>query len=160
MNELLQKFRAQYPEYDDMSDGDLAKALHAKFYDDMPYQEFAKRVGLEHRGQFEDMSRKEFTNGLADSYLLGMGGKGLGEAVKAIRGLRAAQAAAKAPMIPSPSGLLTASGSPVMARAPIVQKSAMDALRTFVGSPLARRAAQAAGLGAPIAAWEMAKRVF
>ena len=46
MNELLKKFRAQYPQYDDMSDADLARALHGKFYSDMSFEDFAGRIGL------------------------------------------------------------------------------------------------------------------
>lgn len=38
--------RSQYPQYDDMSDTDLAGALHSKFYSDMPADEFAAKIGL------------------------------------------------------------------------------------------------------------------
>lgn len=41
----LKDFRAQHPEYDDMSDDELAGALHRKFYSDVPYEEFARRIG-------------------------------------------------------------------------------------------------------------------
>ena len=43
----LAEIRAQYPQYNDMSDEQLGQALHRKFYSDMPYGEFAQRVGLE-----------------------------------------------------------------------------------------------------------------
>ena len=33
--------RQQYPQYNDMSDADLADALHQKFYSDMPKQQFS-----------------------------------------------------------------------------------------------------------------------
>ena len=42
----LQEFRQQYPQYDDMSDEALTKGLHKKFYSDMPFEDFAGRVGL------------------------------------------------------------------------------------------------------------------
>lgn len=42
----LAEIRAQYPQYDDMSDADLASAMHAKFYSDMPREEFDRKVGL------------------------------------------------------------------------------------------------------------------
>jgi hypothetical protein len=42
----LAEIRAQYPQYSDMSDADLAGALHAKFYSDMPVEEFNQKVGL------------------------------------------------------------------------------------------------------------------
>jgi hypothetical protein len=40
----LKEFRAQYPMYDDMSDGQLADALHSKHYSDIPREEFNKRI--------------------------------------------------------------------------------------------------------------------
>jgi len=38
--------RQQYPQYNDMSDADLAGALHSKFYSDMPKDEFHAKIGL------------------------------------------------------------------------------------------------------------------
>lgn len=38
--------RNQYPQYGDLSDDQLASALHKKHYSDMPYSEFAAKVGL------------------------------------------------------------------------------------------------------------------
>lgn len=38
--------RKQYPQYEDMSDAALAKALHSKFYADMPEAEFNAKIGL------------------------------------------------------------------------------------------------------------------
>lgn len=43
----IQEIRQQYPQYKDMSDGDLAQALHGKYYSDMPYEQFAAKVGVE-----------------------------------------------------------------------------------------------------------------
>lgn len=42
----LTEVRQQYPQYGDMSDEQLGKALHKKFYSDIPYADFASRVGL------------------------------------------------------------------------------------------------------------------
>lgn len=42
----LTEFRAQHPEYNDMSDTDLAGALHRKFYSDMPFEAFAQKAGI------------------------------------------------------------------------------------------------------------------
>ena len=42
----IKDVRAQYPEYNDMNDVDLARAMHGKFYSDMPFDEFAGKVGL------------------------------------------------------------------------------------------------------------------
>lgn len=36
----IQEFRSQYPQYNDISDADLASSLHAKFYSDVPYHDF------------------------------------------------------------------------------------------------------------------------
>ena len=38
--------RKQYPQYSDLSDMDLAKGLHDKFYSDMPFDEFASKINL------------------------------------------------------------------------------------------------------------------
>lgn len=42
----LADFRKQHPEYDDMPDVVLADRLHAKFYSDMPRDEFDTKMGL------------------------------------------------------------------------------------------------------------------
>lgn len=41
----LQEIRNKYPQYDDLSDEVLANKLHAKFYSDMPIEEFYSKVG-------------------------------------------------------------------------------------------------------------------
>lgn len=46
MATTLKAFRAENPDYDDMSDAELAAALHAKFYSDMPRAQFDKELGL------------------------------------------------------------------------------------------------------------------
>lgn len=42
----IAEIRAKYPQYGDMSDQQIADALHAKFYSDMPRQEFDAKIGL------------------------------------------------------------------------------------------------------------------
>src|SRR5437763_1697008 len=42
----IAEVRNQFPQYDDLSDADLATALHAKFYSDMPAAEFSDKIGL------------------------------------------------------------------------------------------------------------------
>lgn len=42
----LQDVRSQYPQYADMSDEQLAQKLHAKFYADMSYADFAAKAGI------------------------------------------------------------------------------------------------------------------
>lgn len=43
----ISEIRAKYPQYSDMSDEQLADAMHRKFYADMPREEFNAKVGLE-----------------------------------------------------------------------------------------------------------------
>lgn len=40
----IQEIRQKYPQYADIEDGELVRALHRKFYSDMPYQDFLKRI--------------------------------------------------------------------------------------------------------------------
>ena len=42
----IAEVRSQYPQYSDMSDVELAGALHDKFYSDMPADQFAEKIGL------------------------------------------------------------------------------------------------------------------
>lgn len=42
----IAEIRAQYPQYEDMSDKQLADALYAKHYSDMPRADFDRKVGL------------------------------------------------------------------------------------------------------------------
>lgn len=42
----IQEIRSKYPQYADLSDQQLASALHQKFYADLPADEFSKRIGL------------------------------------------------------------------------------------------------------------------
>lgn len=42
----IQTVRQKYPQYGDLSDEQLAKALHGKFYSDMPYDEFSAKIGM------------------------------------------------------------------------------------------------------------------
>lgn len=39
----IKEFRAQYPQYDEHSDEDLAKALHAKYYPDVEFADFSAK---------------------------------------------------------------------------------------------------------------------
>ncbi len=42
----IAEVRQRYPQYNDMSDADLAGALHQKFYSDMPREQFDAKIGL------------------------------------------------------------------------------------------------------------------
>lgn len=52
----LEQIRQQYPQYNHLSDEDLATRLHQKFYSGMPQEEFFSRVGL---GQQVPMQEQE-----------------------------------------------------------------------------------------------------
>ncbi len=43
----IKEIRAQFPQYDDWTDGQLATALHRKFYSDMPRADFNKAIGFD-----------------------------------------------------------------------------------------------------------------
>lgn len=43
----MAEVREQYPQYEDLSDAELAKGLHSKFYGDLPFEEFANKIGLQ-----------------------------------------------------------------------------------------------------------------
>lgn len=42
----LQEIRQKYPQYDDLSDEQLAKGMHGKFYSDMPFEDFSQKIGM------------------------------------------------------------------------------------------------------------------
>jgi len=42
----IEEIRKKYPQYNDLSDRELAERLHKKSYSDMPFDEFSKRIGL------------------------------------------------------------------------------------------------------------------
>lgn len=89
----LAEIRAKYPQYGDLSDEQLANAMHRKFYADMPREEFDRRVGFsqqtvttpktdrlpEERGIFRKVddavrgAADMLTFGLADEFSAGMG---------------------------------------------------------------------------------------
>lgn len=74
----LGEIRRQYPQYGDMSDDDLASALHRKFYSDMPREEFDRKVGFEK----PDPSMAEVTADVGKGALRGIN-KGLANLITA-----------------------------------------------------------------------------
>lgn len=50
----IAEVREKYPAYKDLSDEQLAGALHKKFYSDMPYEQFATKIGLTQQGPETD----------------------------------------------------------------------------------------------------------
>lgn len=41
----IREIREQYPQYDKLSDGELASALHRKFYPQLDFKDFSNRIG-------------------------------------------------------------------------------------------------------------------
>jgi len=76
----ISEIRAKYPQYSDISDGDLVKALHTKYYSDMPYQDFERKVfaqtpakiGVEGMPEAVKEASKEF--GAASKFAIGGAG--------------------------------------------------------------------------------------
>lgn len=54
----LSDFRAKYPQYDDLSDDELARGLHQKFYSDMPFEEFSSKIGVKRDGFIDSVTGK------------------------------------------------------------------------------------------------------
>lgn len=42
----IEEVRKKFPQYSDLSDEDLAKGLHKKYYSDIPYEEFSTKIGM------------------------------------------------------------------------------------------------------------------
>lgn len=61
----LAEIRRSFPQYDDLTDEALANALHAKFYSDMPREEFNRRIGLDpYRAEAEQRLRELKAKGI------------------------------------------------------------------------------------------------
>lgn len=43
----IEKLRQQYPQYEDIDDASLSRAVHRKVYGDMPFREYADKLGLD-----------------------------------------------------------------------------------------------------------------
>lgn len=77
----IDEVRSQYPQYRDLSDQELATALHAKYYSDLPIADFSQRIGL-----------KAPTTSKADAYVnAAIEGGTFGMANKLAAGLRLAE---------------------------------------------------------------------
>jgi len=53
----IQEVRAKFPQYNDMSDQQLADALHAKYYSDMPKDKFYEKVGMRNEPSVGDRAK-------------------------------------------------------------------------------------------------------
>ena len=83
--------RKKYPQYNDLSDRELAEGFHRNFYSDIPFDDFAKRIGLEERtvlGQIGE-TFKAVPRGVANTVL--STGEGLAELADAATNLVGAE---------------------------------------------------------------------
>lgn len=73
----LAEIRAQHPEYNDLSDQDLAGALYKKFYSDMPQDQFNQKIELGAAMPQTNAPAAPQGRGLADYVMGGDGGPSL-----------------------------------------------------------------------------------
>jgi hypothetical protein len=57
----IEEIRQKYPQYDDMSDADLAGALYKKYYSDMPREQFDAKIGFGATAQAEEQGPQKPT---------------------------------------------------------------------------------------------------
>ena len=55
----IEQVRQQYPQYNHLSNEDLAARLHQKFYSYMPQKEFFNQIGLNESVQSEKISQAQ-----------------------------------------------------------------------------------------------------
>jgi hypothetical protein len=73
----MAEVRQKYPQYSDMSDADLAGALHKKYYSDMPFEEFSQKIGMgaeEHAAASTVFGRMKASNELVAHATTGLAG--------------------------------------------------------------------------------------
>jgi hypothetical protein len=73
----IQEIREKYPQYDNLSDSQLAEGLHKKYYSDMPFEDFSQRIGLNVASQVpEDIEGA--LSAFSKGYTFGFGDKAMG----------------------------------------------------------------------------------
>ena len=73
----LSDFRKRYPEYDEVSDKDLADALHSKYYSSIPIDDYYSQIGLDTGSGFFDATGEALKR-TAGSFVTGTTGAVLG----------------------------------------------------------------------------------
>jgi hypothetical protein len=83
--------RKKYPQYNDLSDRELAEGFHRNFYSDIPFDDFAQRIGLEERTVLGQIGQtfKAVPRGIANTVL--STGEGLAELADAATNLVGAE---------------------------------------------------------------------
>lgn len=90
----ISEIRAQYPQYEDLSDAKLADGLYQKFYSDMPREEFNSKIGLK--------PEKSISDRLQSAYDQATPGGPLWLAKQFIEGSRGAVQSSELAMTPDP----------------------------------------------------------
>lgn len=80
----LKDFRSQYPQYNDLTDEELAKGLHQRYYSDLPFDQFATQIGLQTPSVMDSYDRSAGQQALD---AVKATGTGLGRGVTALGGL-------------------------------------------------------------------------
>jgi hypothetical protein len=70
----LAEVRQKYPQYGDLSDEQLAKSLHQKFYSDISYDDFSSRIGLSKPKAEPEINRTGAAVGGVNKGLAGLAG--------------------------------------------------------------------------------------
>ena len=73
----LSDIRKRYPEYDEVSDKDLADALHSKYYSSIPIDDYYSQIGLDTGSGFFDATGEALKR-TAGSFVTGTTGAVLG----------------------------------------------------------------------------------
>ena len=64
----IKEIRSKYPQYNDLSDQQLADGLHAKYYSDMPVNDFYSKIGFSSEKtddpSYSDVIKSAFMSGL------------------------------------------------------------------------------------------------
>jgi len=153
----IKDIRAQYPQYDDLSDEQLADAMHRKFYSDIPQDEFNARIGMQPKPQAPKPVRQtapQTSGSNPQAYVKAFSdaaNMALGENLRIINAGVQANDAPAAPQAPSgvtsPGAGYGARSRGVVANAPVVRQSAGDFGRALPRGVLPS-AASMAGFGA------------
>jgi hypothetical protein len=88
----LKEFRAEYPQYNDLNDIELANVLHRKFYSDVPIVKFYRQIGAQAPKEYDA------SEGMSGGELFIAGAQKMGKGLW--RGLKALEVQAK-PYIPA-----------------------------------------------------------
>jgi len=135
----IPEVRAQFPQYSDLSDNQLADALHAKFYADMPKAEFRKKVGL------KEESWGDYARGLGRQAVQGLTFN-FGDELGLIDKQKTEEFAQEHPIASTVAGI--AGGLPLFAAGP----GAALARASMAGRSLLSNVGRSAGFGAGLGA--------